>query len=314
MFYLDSTIHWLDEVVNIINIHQLDPVKSVFMISFFNSMDNDFVNYFKLSKERISSVSGRNFHIFTPLIYENGLIPDGQWREIKKGFSKDGIVIKSLPTFVFFNLEKISNDLIPRFFAVFEVSSFDGFNDKLKRVIECCVANNNKHQLTKSLTQIFLSPNLIIANKVSEDLVNNISTKLNIPKIFVSHSSLDKPFVKKLIKSLSTEKINCWLDENEINVGDDLSKIITNNLRDSDFLLLTISKNSANSKWVHYELSQFIGFKDGKRILPILIDSSISDFPEPLKNDLIRLKYIDFSKVDLWDNNVKELIKAIKGI
>lgn len=312
MFYLQSTVNWLDEVVNTINARHLDPVKSVFMISFFSSMDNEFVDYFKSSKERISSVSGRNFHIFTPLIYENGLVPDGDWRLIKNGFIKNGVIIKSLPTFVFFKLEKVSNDLAPKFFAGFEVTSFEGFNNKLKRVIECCISEKDTQWLTKNLVEIFLSQNLIVPNNVSNDLLNDISTKLNIPKIFISHSSEDKPFVKKLIESLSTAKINCWLDENEIKVGDDLSKVITSNLRDSDFLLLTISKNSAKSKWVHYELSQFIGFNDGKRILPILIDSSISDFPEPLKNDLIRLKYLDFSRNDRWESNIQELLGIIK--
>jgi hypothetical protein len=45
--------------------------------------------------------------------------------------------------------------------------------------------------------------------------------------IFKCHSSLDKQFLRFLIKLLKEENINAWLDEGELNTGDSLIQRIT---------------------------------------------------------------------------------------
>ena len=41
-------------------------------------------------------------------------------------------------------------------------------------------------------------------------------------KIFLSHTSKDKPFVRKIASILDVHGVNYWLDEAEIKVGDSL--------------------------------------------------------------------------------------------
>ena len=46
-------------------------------------------------------------------------------------------------------------------------------------------------------------------------------------KVFISHSSLDNPFVWKLSRSLEKEGFRVWLDKRELVAGDLLGKKIS---------------------------------------------------------------------------------------
>lgn len=102
MWYMVPTENWIEDVVRRMNERQLKPETSKFMIAFFSSMDLDFVRYFRENKAQISSFSGQNFHIFTPLIYEGNTIPDDEWRHMRKEFKSFGVPIENDPTFIFF--------------------------------------------------------------------------------------------------------------------------------------------------------------------------------------------------------------------
>src|ERR1035437_755218 len=117
MFYIDQTTEkWIDSVINSMNEYQLKPDNSRFMIALFSSMDSDFVKYFRENKEQISSFSGKNFHVFTPIIYNNNLIPDDDWRKLKNEFNERGIPVKTDPVLIFFELKKQNNEFIPHFY------------------------------------------------------------------------------------------------------------------------------------------------------------------------------------------------------
>ena len=94
-------------------------------------------------------------------------------------------------------------------------------------------------------------------------------------KIFLSHSSKDKPFVEKLAKDILALDVEVWLDKWEMRVGDSLFDKIEEGLETSDYLIVILSKNSVNSLWVKKELNAFlcdeISSKNVK-ILPALID------------------------------------------
>lgn len=324
MWYIHPTERWIDEVVRLMNERQLKPEDSRFMIAFFSSLDNEFVNYFKRNKARISSYSGKNFHIFTPLIYEGNTIPDEDWRYMRNEFKAMGIPIQSDPTFVFFCLEGggcpkpngwATFSYRPEFFAGFATSSFKGFPTKLKNVIDACIDTKHTHFLSRRLSEIFLSENLLMHQRVADELASTITRKLPKSTVFISHSSKDKQFVRKLVHELSTDdSIRFWIDENEIHAGDDIQQTITRTLRasDTDYLLLVISKHSTESSWVNFELSQFIGFADGKNIIPILLAKE-QHFPEPLDNVIRRLRYIDFSDKSNWQDGLIVLKKALQG-
>ncbi|MFP4100230.1 toll/interleukin-1 receptor domain-containing protein [Coleofasciculus sp.] len=73
-------------------------------------------------------------------------------------------------------------------------------------------------------------------------------------KAFISHSSIDKPFVERLATDLrSREGIDAWLDKWEILPGDRIPDKLEDGLTNAGILVLVLSPDSVNSQWVSYE-------------------------------------------------------------
>jgi hypothetical protein len=73
-------------------------------------------------------------------------------------------------------------------------------------------------------------------------------------KAFISHSSIDKPFVERLATDLRTrEGIDAWLDKWEILPGDRIPEKLEEGLSSAGIFVLVLSPESINSQWVSYE-------------------------------------------------------------
>lgn len=97
------------------------------------------------------------------------------------------------------------------------------------------------------------------------------------PDLFLSHSSSDKPFVRKLIKDLSSVGIDVWFDEWEIEIGDSLHESIGRGLQRSRFVAVVISSHSSASDWCKNELDVVLSFEKKhkqKRVLPLLYEKA----------------------------------------
>ena len=71
--------------------------------------------------------------------------------------------------------------------------------------------------------------------------------------VFLSHASQDKPFVRELASFLETDsQIKVWLDEREIQPGDNIVHKIEEGL-EADIILLILSPDSVESNWVKEE-------------------------------------------------------------
>jgi hypothetical protein len=129
--------------------------------------------------------------------------------------------------------------------------------------------------------------------------------------LFISHSTLDKPFARRLISELSKDdSLKCWIDQKEILAGDDIQRTITSSLQTADYLLIIISANSTQSSWVNFEISQFMSVADGKKIIPIVITKGQA-FPTPIDNLVRRLKYLDFTEESKWNENIQKLKQVL---
>jgi hypothetical protein len=109
---------------------------------------------------------------------------------------------------------------------------------------------------------------------------------------FLSHSSLDKTFVRQLATDLSAAGITVWLDEQRIKVGDSIPEKISQGLAESDYFLLVVSKASVDSEWVKKELNGALINEVQRRavhILPLKLDDS------KMPSAIADKKYADFS-------------------
>lgn len=127
-------------------------------------------------------------------------------------------------------------------------------------------------------------------------------------KIFLSHSSSDKDFVRKLKESLLEHGHAPWLDEDKIKVGDVIPNKIALGIEDCDFLVLVLSENAVNSGWVTAEWQvKFWDEIENERInlLPVLLAEC--KIPPLLKVK----KYADFSKD--YEIGLADLLKAVQS-
>ena len=93
----------------------------------------------------------------------------------------------------------------------------------------------------------------------------------NMPKIFLSCSPKDRPFVEQLAKDLVNSNYRVWFDNWDIKIGYNDVEERNSGLLESDYLALVMSRDSVQSKDVLNEWSAF--FKKKGKIIPILIDN-----------------------------------------
>ncbi|KAF6585925.1 toll/interleukin-1 receptor domain-containing protein [Paenibacillus sp. EKM211P] len=122
-------------------------------------------------------------------------------------------------------------------------------------------------------------------------LLNN-----NGKKVFISHSSKDKTFARLIATDLAEAGHNPWLDEWRIKVGESIPRSISIALKESEYVLVILSKNSIESKWVQEEWCSkyWDEIEAGMvKVIPILIEKC--QIPELLKTK----KYADFRGGDI---------------
>ncbi len=134
-------------------------------------------------------------------------------------------------------------------------------------------------------------------------------------KLFVSHASKDKPFVRRLAQRLWKEGYQVWLDEKELVPGDALAARLSQALEESRVVLVVVTQNSIKSKWLAFELNKATErMVEGRcRVIPVLRGDV--EPPATLKG----LIYADFRKSfiqgfkELQTGLRKEVDEALSG-
>lgn len=102
-------------------------------------------------------------------------------------------------------------------------------------------------------------------------------------KVFISHSSQDKRFVRTLKRCLHENDIETWVDEDQLELGDKLIEKLEDALVSSSHLVIVLSKASVESDWVRLELKKaIINQRTGltNKIIPIKLKKC--EIPEEL--------------------------------
>lgn len=317
MFYVFNVQQWLDEVVSTCNENSLDPEDSVFVLLIFSSLDFDFVTFFRDRKTQISQYSGKNVHIFTPMIFSEDIVADSEWRVIREGFSNAGIPLSNRPSAIIFRLRKRgeATGYDPHYFAAFEMPDFDRFERGLRDFVDACIAHRKDEiRLTRELSILFSTPNrvrhVLRETPLSEWPITDV---LHAPKVFISYSHADKQSVLDLYHQLKDSRAKLWLDQFELTPGALFQQEIESALRTSDAILIVLSRNSNRSNWVSFEGSFFYGQSNKKRIIPVVLD----DKGKLLANELPFLKgrlYVDLSNVEVRQESIARLSSVLSEL
>lgn len=130
-------------------------------------------------------------------------------------------------------------------------------------------------------------------------------------KIFISYASENLEFAEKLYLQLrSIPYIEPWFDKESLLPGEIWNIAIKKAIRESDFFIILLSKNSTTKKgFVQKELREAFDILDecpesNIFLLPIRIENCEIHF-EKLKT----IQYVDFFPT--WSNGIKKLLKVI---
>jgi hypothetical protein len=108
-------------------------------------------------------------------------------------------------------------------------------------------------------------------------------------RVFLSHSSRDKPAVESLARYLREQGIDVWLDKWEISPGDDIIVRMNDGLLQADAGLIVFSAQSLESPWVKAEVSTltYERIKSGQPLIPVQVGDDA--YIPPLLKPLCRL-------------------------
>jgi len=92
-------------------------------------------------------------------------------------------------------------------------------------------------------------------------------------RVFISHSSKDKPAVEGLALALRARGIDPWLDKWQIGPGDDIVTSINTGLDEASAGIIVFSPHSRESRWVDAEVSYltYARIQERKPLIPVVI-------------------------------------------
>jgi TIR domain-containing protein/pentapeptide repeat protein len=120
---------------------------------------------------------------------------------------------------------------------------------------------------------------------------------------FISHSSKDALFVKRLHADLQDKGVRCWYAPEDLKIGTKFRNEIDEAIRTHEKLLLVLSENSVESDWVEKEVeTAFERERKEKRLVlfPICLGDGVKNVSAGWAADIRRTRHMgDFRK---WKN------------
>jgi hypothetical protein len=80
----------------------------------------------------------------------------------------------------------------------------------------------------------------------------------NSYRVFISHGSPDRWIAKQIRKLLQTNSVSCFLDDADINIGDNFRTAILHELQVCNEVLVLLTPGSLNRAWVFAEIGAAI--------------------------------------------------------
>ena len=155
-----------------------------------------------------------------------------------------------------------------------------------------------------------------------ENLIQYLPSLLNqaiqFYSCFISYSSKDQEFAEKLHADLQDKGVRCWYAPEDMKIGDRFRERIDESIRVHDKLLLILSENSIQSRWVETEVEAAFEreHRQGDTVLfPVRLDASIMDSNRAWAADIRRTRHIgDFCKWKDHDSYVKVLNRLLRDL
>jgi uncharacterized protein YjbI with pentapeptide repeats len=135
---------------------------------------------------------------------------------------------------------------------------------------------------------------------------------------FLSYSSKDDDFARRLYNDLQGKKISTWWAPEDLKIGDRFRSRIDESIRIHDKVVLILSANSVTSDWVETEVESALERerKEGKEVLfPIAIDDEGFTSQQSWAADIRRKRHIgDFRKWKSHDHYTSAFDRLVRDL
>ncbi len=158
---------------------------------------------------------------------------------------------------------------------------------------------------------------------VPEDFITYMHSLVSRPidyyTCFISYSSKDQDFVKRLYAHLLNENVRCWYAPEKLEIGDEIRPRIDETIRLYDKLLLVLSEHSVASNWVAYEVKKALDKEPlglQNVLYPIRIDDAVMHSKQSWVRDILGTLTIgDFTRWkehDAYQHAFRQLLRSLK--
>ena len=100
---------------------------------------------------------------------------------------------------------------------------------------------------------------------------------------FINYSTKDQEFADRLHADLQNKGVRCWFAPRDMRTGDKILDTVGDAIRLRDKVLIILSENSVNSKWVEREVKAALDEEDQNKrtvLFPIRIDNAVEEDPK----------------------------------
>jgi uncharacterized protein YjbI with pentapeptide repeats len=137
---------------------------------------------------------------------------------------------------------------------------------------------------------------------------------------FISYSSKDEDFAKRLHADLQRRGIRVWFAPEDLKIGDSFELRINEAIRIYDKLMLVLSENSIESAWVEREVRTGLQKEEELRkmvLFPIRLDDAVMQTTQQWAHDIRRQRHIgDFRQWkdhDLYQRAFERLVRDMRA-
>ncbi|MEA3345008.1 MAG: toll/interleukin-1 receptor domain-containing protein [Chloroflexota bacterium] len=130
-------------------------------------------------------------------------------------------------------------------------------------------------------------------------------------KVFISHTQHDDVLARKIADALQESGLDVW-DDRYIMPGDNWAEKVSQALEESQAMVVLISPEALQSKWVRREIEYALGKKDySRKLIPVFVGPRDSIPEEKVPWILRRLKTIELSDLQEQEEGIRQIRETL---
>jgi hypothetical protein len=253
------------------------------------------------AEERLRSLKPSNIRFFSTKVGNEAEQEKKEREDLRKAVEKQESVVETLRELL---KEAVKDELKrasrPRASELLVVNGIS----MTRSAAEARVANlelEGKHQEAESLRRMITGP---LERNSEEESKLRSGTISDYSSCFISFSSKDEEFAKRLHADLRAASVRCWFAPEDMKIGQRIRPGLDEAIRKHDKLLLVLSEHSVASDWVETEVeTAFARERVEKKavVFPVRLDDTVFDTPVAWARQLKGTRHIgDFRN---WKNH-----------